>query len=141
MMMNEWVRRSQPLIKYKHLAFIITIIMLVDHIFRPLDRPKIPWGYLICSLIVIIQALNQVSTELTFGFGPWYKQSRLLVLLPTIIQFLYFMILMLLMSILYTPESQKFFIRLFQIINILSLFKYTAFSLALLWAPKKERFL
>jgi hypothetical protein len=141
MMMNEWVRRSKPLIKYKHLAIIITIIMLVDHIFRPLDRPKIPWGYLICSFIVIIQALNQVSTELTFGFGPWYKQSRLLVLLPTIIQFLYFMILMLLMSILYTPESQKFFIRLFQIINILSLFKYTAFSLALLWAPKKERFL
>jgi hypothetical protein len=141
LMMNEWILRIEPVIKYKHLAIIITLIMLIDHFLRPVDRPKIPWGYLICSFIVIIQALNHVSTELTFEVGIWYKQSRLLVLLPIIIQFLYFTILMLLMSMLYTPESQKFFLRMFQIINILSIFKYTTFSLALLWVPKKEKFL
>lgn len=119
----------------------MTTIMLFDFLSRPLDKPKIPWGYMICGFIVVLHAIQSLSEELTFGSGPWYRQSRILILIPLIIHYLYFIMLMLLISVLYEKNSISFLTTMFKLLTILSLFKSLSYTFALLWAPRKERFL
>lgn len=139
--MNMWRRKKQR--PYLFIAIIsgIIAIMLFDFLSRPMDKPKIPWGFMICGFIIIMEAIRSLSEELTFGVGPWYRQSRILILLPLIIIYLYFIMLMLIISVLYDDSSAPILQGMFKLMNVLNLFKYLLFILALVWIPRKERFL
>jgi hypothetical protein len=139
--LNMWRRKKQW--PYLFIATIaaITAIMLFDFLNRPLDKPKIPWGYMICGFIIILEAIRSLSEELTFGSGVWYRQSRILILIPLIFHYLYFIMLMLIISVLYDKSSAPFLLVIFQLINVLNLFEYFLFILAFIWAPRKERYL
>jgi hypothetical protein len=139
--LDKWRRKKDR--PHMHMWIIITMttIMLFDFLSRPLDKPKIPWGYMMCGFIVILQAIRSLSEELTFGTGPWYRQSRILILLPLITSYLYFILLMLIMSVLYDKHSAPILVTMFKLMTILSLFKHSLFTFALIWAPRKERYL
>ncbi len=139
--LDKWRRKKDR--PHMHMWIIITMttIMLFDFLSRPVDKPKIPWGYMMCLFIVILQAIRSLSEELTFGTGPWYRQSRILILLPLITSYLYFILLMLIISVLYDKHSAPILETMFKLMTILSLFKHFLFTFALIWAPRKERYL
>jgi hypothetical protein len=139
--LNKWRRKKQWSYLYTATLGLITAVMLFDFLSRPLDKPKIPWGYMTCGFIIILEAIRSLSEELTFGSGVWYRQSRILILLPLIIHYLYFIMMMLIISVLYDKSSAPFLLAMFQLINILNIFQYFSFVLALIWAPRKERYL
>ncbi len=68
--------------------------------------------------------------------------SKLLILIPTVISYIYTLILLLSLQLFYTEETKRFFSVLYtSFIPPINFLSYLSFSLAFLWAPKKEKFL
>lgn len=139
--LEKWRRKKDRPHMYIWIIATITTIMIFDFLSRPLDKEKIPWGYMMCGFIVILLAIRSLSEELTFGTGPWYRQPRILILLPLITNYLYFILLMLIISVLYDKHSVPYMRTMFMLLTILSMFKHFAFTFAFIWAPRKQRYL
>lgn len=127
--------------KFLRLLFLLIFIQLLDYILQANEQIKIPWGYMINMLILIVVSLLLLNDEFSFTKDPYFKNSRVLILAPLIIYYLYFIVLNLLMAFLFSRSTQKLFSELYYIINYINLFRYLSFSLALIWAPKREKYL
>lgn len=81
--------------------------------------------------------LQQKNTQLP------YKKAipRKLIIFPFIISSIYFISIKIALYFLYTPANDSFFIELYSIVVIINLLSYIFYSLALQWAPKKEKYL
>lgn len=66
---------------------------------------------------------------------------RKLIIFPFIISSIYFISIKISLHFLYTPANEAFFIELYSIVVIINLLSYICYSLALQWAPKKEKYL
>ncbi len=66
---------------------------------------------------------------------------RKLIIFPFIISSIYFITIKIALYFLYTPANESFFIELYSILVIINLLSYICYSLALQWAPKKEKYL
>lgn len=134
-----FIKRNRD--KLLRLFTLLICIQLLDYILQANEQIKIPWGYMINMLILIVISLLLLNDEFSFTKEPYFKNARVLILAPLIIYYLYFIILNLLMAFLFSRSTQKLFGELYYIINYINLFRYLSFSLALLWAPKREKYL
>jgi hypothetical protein len=123
-----------------YLVLLITIETL-DYLVQPAGSIKIPWGYLLNIGLITASSLFLLNTEFSNQHRLFFKQPRVLILIPLIIYYIYFMVVNLLMAFLFNSHTQKLFINLYNVINYINLFRYLSFTLAFLWAPKKEKYL
>ena len=93
-----------------------------------------------------------LTALVAFAFGILMQQKnnqltnvkavpRKLIIFPFIISSIYFITIKIALYFLYTPANESFFIELYSILVIINLLSYICYSLALQWAPKKEKYL
>jgi len=99
------------------------------------------WPQLIVLTVLSAYAfgilVQQKNTQLTNAKAV----PRKLIIFPFIISSIYFITIKIALYFLYTPANDSFFIELYSIAVIINLLSYICYSLALQWAPKKEKYL
>ena len=94
------------------------------------------WIYVLSIIILVILGIKILTSE-NFKINI----SQKLIIIPVIVYFIYYSILDILMALLFNKQTQPLFINLYYIINVINFLSYISYSLAFLWAPKKEKYL
>ncbi len=94
------------------------------------------WMYMFMLAILVILGIN-VLTKNNNGNA----FSRRFIVIPIIVYAIYWIAINILMALLYNKHNQQLFINLYSVINLINFLSYSSYSLALIWAPKKEKYL
>ncbi len=97
---------------------------------------SIDWFNLVNKIVLMyiaIPVLNKTFSPNTY--------SQRLIIIPFVVFNVYFIIINLLMAFLFNKTTQPLFMNLYSLILIINILSYISYSLAILWAPKKEQFL
>jgi hypothetical protein len=119
--------------------FIITPIF--DFIIQYGRKYQIPWSLLITGFMWILMAVNLLNKKADSSSTLKFMRSKRLILLPLMITMLYFIILNILMAFLFNDHTEQLFKKMYNLVAYLDVFSYICFSIALLWAPKKQQYL
>lgn len=131
----KWVDKTDR-VKLRYLHFLFFSFWLIDVYFKFfVNNSSVDVMYLAQLLILTFIGLKFLTNKSKA------KLSQVLTILPLIIYSVYFIILNLLMHCLYSKETKGLFINLYGIINIINFLSYISYTLAFLWAPKKEKYL
>lgn len=129
--------------KYKKMMMHLFtfILVLSDQYYDYISSYHIQWG-LIASMIGIslygIRLLTQSQNNLISNKE---NLSRKLIIIPYMVFSVYFAAISILMHFLFSKVTQPLFMDLFNVIRWINFLSYITYTLALLWAPKKEQFL
>jgi hypothetical protein len=118
-------------------AMLTEILMAGMHSYRVILVKFPAYSFLVILSIATIDKI--LSREKNNGK---IASSKLLILIPTVISCIYTLMLMIVLQFFYAEEAKRFFIVLYRsFITSINFLSYLSFSLAFLWAPKKEKFL
>ncbi len=120
---------------------VILILVLIDQYYDYLSMYHIKWGYIgtnICIALYGIRLLTQGQNNL---IGYKANLSRKLIIIPFLVFSVYYAAINILMYFLFNKATQPLFMNLYNVIRWINFLSYISYTLALLWAPKKERFL
>jgi len=120
---------------------VILILVLIDQYYDYLSMYHIKWGYIgtnICIALYGIRLLTQGQNNL---IGYKANLSRKLIIIPFLVFSVYYAAINILMYFLFSKETQPLFMNLYNVIRWINFLSYISYTLALLWAPKKEQFL
>lgn len=131
---TKWksIKRSNKIL----LQSIFFILWAIDFIY--FRKYNIMWMYLVQLGILIIISLDILNKTNNNALD---SKIHKLILIPFLVFAIYFTVLHVLMSQLYNKATMKLFINLYSVITVINFLSYISYSLALLWAPKKERYL
>jgi len=119
------------------LMVLLTVEILWQEltVFRSSALKSVVYACVLCfavrALVVTLGDRTEQQTRL----------SKILLLAPLIVFTIYYISLNILMHFLFNYKTMKLFQSLFSVINIINTLSYLSFTLAFLWAPKKEKFL
>ncbi len=131
----KWIDKTHR-IKLKYLQFLFFSFWLIDvYIKFYINNSSVDIMYLAQLLILAFIGLKFITNKSKITV------DQVLTILPLIIYSIYFIIVNLLMHWLYSKETKGLFINLYSIINLINFLSYISYSLAFLWAPKKEKYL
>lgn len=94
------------------------------------------WMYIILLIMLAIHGIKLMANNAFVRYKYQY-----FIIIPFVIYAIYFIVLQILMYFLYDKEHQELFITLYSAINIINFLTYISYTLAILWAPKKEQYL
>lgn len=130
-----WRNFNQKKIKqFQIVFFLISLVGFLIHL-QSTDI-TIDWSNKILLLILVVLSvpiLTQKRSE--------HSRSQKLIIVPFIIFSIYYIVLNILMYFLFNKATQPLFVNLYSIITIINFLSYVSYSLAIIWAPKKEQFL
>lgn len=126
---------------FRLLAFLSPLIIAAEFIYRWSESIKIPsYAFMLISLVFSLMILPRLLVEFTNNKKIW-KNSKVLILVPLVISFLLNALLHVIYLLIFSPSTQimlgqsSFIIRLFLFLS------YFSFTIAMLWAPRKEIFI
>lgn len=131
----SWVGLKKNFRKLLHLLFFILSSIEIVYILSSKNY-DIFWISVLSIIILIILGIKIFTSE-----NNTINISQKLIIIPIIVYYIYYSILDILMVFLYSKETKTIFINLYSIINLINFLSYISFSLAFLWAPKKEKYL
>lgn len=131
----SWVGLKKNFRKLLHLLFFILSSIEIVYILSSKNY-DIFWISVLSSIILII-----LGIKIFTGENNKINISQKLIIIPIIIFYIYYSILDILMALLFNKQTQPLFINLYYVIHLINFISYISFSLAFLWAPKKEKYL
>ena len=131
----SWINLNKNFKKLLHLLFFIITSIEFVYILNT-GKHNFFWIYVFPVIILIILGFKILISE-----NHRIANSEKLIIIPIIVFYIYYTILDILMSLLYNKQTQPLFTNLYYVINIINLLSYISYSLAFLWAPKKEKYL
>ena len=132
---SSWIVLNKRFKKLLHLLFFIIVSIEFIYILNT-GKHNFFWIYVFPVIILIILGFKILISE-----NHRIANSEKLIIIPIIVFYIYYTILDILMSLLYNKQTQPLFTNLYYVINIINLLSYISYSLAFLWAPKKEKYL
>jgi hypothetical protein len=139
--LHHWAISYRWKMIFSIISIICPLIIFTEFVIR-FQTIKIPsYGMLFISFIFCISALPILVKYFSHGtLVPWEK-SIVLILVPLIITFFIGSILQFNYAVVYSPSTHHLFSKAFFIMRFLQLLSYFSFSIAMLWAPRKEIFI
>lgn len=131
----SWINLNKNFKKLLHLLFFIITSIEFVYILNT-GKHNFFWIYVFPVIILIILGFKILISE-----NHRIANSEKLIIIPITVFYIYYTILDILMSLLYNKQTQPLFTNLYYVINIINLLSYISYSLAFLWAPKKEKYL
>lgn len=128
-----WSEFSSFFKKIFHIVFLVLLTINALLLFN-VNGYIFYWLYMIILFTIIvlgIKTLVKVKIDI----------SQKLIIIPIIVYSIYYIVLNVLMAFLFSKTTQALFIKLYDVIAIINFLSYISYSLALLWAPKKEKYL
>lgn len=131
----SWIGLKKNFRMLLHLLFFVITATEFIYILNT-GNYDIFWIYVLSIIILVILGIKILTSE-----NLKINISQKLIIIPVIVYFIYYSILDILMALLFNKQTQPLFINLYYIINVINFLSYISYSLAFLWAPKKEKYL
>lgn len=135
---QNWGRRR------KQQSYFLGFFMICVACFDFYNIPKLTYTFRVISslspAILIIKGIPVLASEFNkkkFGF----RNPSILILLPILVTIFLDLVFEFSMWVAYSKSTQQFFINMLYSMNVLNFLSYICFTFALIWAPKKEKFL
>jgi len=139
MIYQFWLKKNS-FNRLKALLFILILVAIIDGVLFGISGFRASLIDILYPFIVVIFSI-MVFVDLVLEKNNEHKISKLLIVIPQIVFYSYFLIMTVLLFFLYNKSNQHFFNRLYSPIKILNAICSVSYSIALIWLPKKERFL
>ncbi len=137
----KWDTEKIPSSKKIFLHALVFLLITIDQYYDYISIYHIKWGSIACEIGISlygIRLMNQFQNNL---IGEKESLSRKLIIIPYLIFSVYFAAINILMHFLFNADTQTIFNNLYNVIRWINFLSYISYTLALLWAPKKEQFL
>lgn len=137
----KWDTEKNKSSKKIFIHALVFIIITIDQYYDYISIYHIKWGSIFCQIGISlygIRLLNQFQNNL---IGEKEGFSRKLIIIPFLVFSVYYATINILMHFLFNADTQTIFNNLYNVIRWINFLSYISYTLALLWAPKKEQFL
>ena len=123
--------------------FIISLIILQGiGIFLIKDnRFATNWPQILVLAVLVGYAFSLLTQTKFIALPNTNLVTRKLILIPYLIINVYYISIKIMLHFLYSPANEPIFIDLYSILVIFNFLSYICYSISLLWAPKKEKYL
>ena len=123
--------------------FIISLIILQGiGIFLIKDnRFATNWPQILVLAVLVGYAFSVLTQTKFIALPNTSLVTRKLILIPYLIINVYYISIKIMLHFLYSPANEPIFIDLYSILVIFNFLSYICYSISLLWAPKKEKYL
>ena len=137
----KWDTEKNKSSKKIFLHVLVFILIMIDQYYDYISIYHIKWVSIICQIGISlygIRLLNQFQNNL---ISPKENLSRKLIIIPFLVFSVYYAAINILMHYLFNEGTKQVFKELYNVIRWINFLSYISYTLALLWAPKKEQFL
>lgn len=121
--------------------FSILVLTLVEIYLFGLEHKRVSFVLLFGALVLVFFATEAFVVQLGVPAKHRGIKPPLFFIVPQIVVFLHLMISRLMMVFLYDGSTAVFFMDLWRIFQFINLGAFFCFSLGILWAPNKEKYL
>ncbi len=134
---------TQKVAKYKKIILHVSVfaLVLIDQYYDYLSFYHIKWANIICQIGISIYGIRLLTQNQNNFLRNKESLSRKLIIIPYLVFSVYYAAINILMHFLYSKVTQPLFMNLYNVIRWINFISYISYTLALLWAPKKEKFL
>lgn len=134
---------TQKVAKYKKIILHVSVfaLVLIDQYFDYLSFYHIKWSNIICQIGISIYGIRLLTQNQNNFLNKREGLSRKLIIIPYLFFSVYYAAINILMHFLFSKATQPLFMNLYNVIRWINFLSYISYTLALLWAPKKEQFL
>ena len=137
----SWDRRKIHIKTKLFFHFFFLLIYIVDIILVFEHRINMRLGQLFLYLALSIYAIDILNQNTESVLTKKAALSRILVIVPFVIFTIYYSCLKIVMFFLFNAKNEEFFSNLYNTVRIINALSYVCYSLAIIWAPKKEKYL
>jgi len=137
----NWDAEKIAPIKKSMIHSLVFVLVAIDQYFEFQSAYHIQWALIISMIGISIYGIRLLTQNQNIFLKNRESLSRKLIIIPYLVFSVYFAALSILMHFLFSKETQPLFMNLFNVIRWINFLSYISYTLALLWAPKKERFL
>lgn len=136
-----WDKHPQN-VKIKLVSNLVLLLLLSIGIYNIQDHRYATNILHVLILVALSVYAFQIFNQRTIGQAPSKTAaSKVLIIIPYIIYNIYYSITKIILYNLYKPATRNLFTDLYHIVILINTISYISYSLALLWAPKKEKYL
>lgn len=130
-----------PLSKSIVFFFSILVLTMIEIDLRGMEHKKVSFVSLYSVVVLIFFATEAFVVQLGVRATRRSIKPPLLFILPQLVVFLNVMISRIMMVLMYDDSTAAFFMDLWRIFQFINLGAFLCFSLGILWAPNKEKYL
>ena len=137
----KWGFLKNKKLAKKQWIILFIVIAIMDLVFQTNSGLRPPWMFIVGNCIWMVLALKYLSIIVNRTSPERLNRPILLIIIPLVCLMVFYIVLQILMTFLFTEKNELFFRMLYRFIIILRIANFICFSLALIWAPKKEIYL
>lgn len=137
----KWDTEKNPSAKKILLHALVFIIITIDQYYDYLSIYHIKWGSIFCQIGISLYGIRLLTQSQNNLISQKESFSRKLIIIPFLVFSVYYAAINILMHFLFNADTQAIFNNLYNVIRWINFLSYISYTLALLWAPKKEQFL
>ena len=123
------------------LHLVILVLVLYDQYYDYLSIYHIKWAYILCNIGISFYGIRLLTQSQNNLMREKENLTRKLIIIPYMVFSIYYMAINILMHFLFNADTKDVFLNLYNVIRWINFLSYIAYTLALLWAPKREKFL
>ena len=123
------------------LHVLVFVLIMIDNYYDYLSIYHIKWASIICQIGISLYGIRLLTQSQNNLISEKESVSRKLIIIPFLVFSVYYAAINILMHYLFNEDTKQVFKELYNVIRWINLLSYISYTLALLWAPKKEQFL
>lgn len=120
---------------------LVFVLVLIDQYYDYLSTYHIKWALISCMVGISFYGIRLLTQGQNNLISTKESLSRKLIIIPYMVFSVYYAAINILMYYLYNADTRLIFLDLYNVIRWINFLSYISYTLALLWAPKKEKFL
>lgn len=126
---------------FRLFAFLSPLVIAAEFVVRWNQLIKTPsYAFILISLFFSLMILPQLLDEFTNNKSVW-KNSKVLILIPLMLSFLLNALLHIMFLMIFSPSTQIMLGQSSFVLRMFFFLSYFSFTIAMLWAPRKEIFI
>jgi hypothetical protein len=137
----NWDAQKIAPIKKSLIHSLVFVLVAIDQYFEFQSAYHIQWAMITSMIGISIYGIRLLTQNQNNFLKNRESLSRKLIIIPYLVFSVYYAAINILMHFLFSKATQPLFMNLYNVIRWINFLSYISYTLALLWAPKKERFL
>ncbi len=134
---------SEKIASFKKIILhsLVFMLIVVDQYYEYLSPYHIKWALILCMIGIAFYGIRLLTQGQNNLISSKASLSRKLIIIPYMVFSVYYATINILMYFLFNETTKDIFMDLYNVIRWINFLSYISYTLALIWAPKKEKFL
>jgi hypothetical protein len=124
-----------------YFTLLTVSVFFIELVCRDINKNWMSLGLILFQSFLLILCIKILSQVIIHEKSLTIKRVKFLIIIPLLVSFIYTTPIFIMMFFFYSKEKQLFFISLYQVNLIIDFLTYISYSLAFIWAPRKEQYL